>query len=126
MSDLRRDWFVRLSVTCSQCGETDEAGVGSTSCEDARQNVMKVLRYRGWSIPQKKDADLCPEHAPTLPTCDLCADPTPEQYGVRGSAHVTGVPFACLACYRAKMDHFVKRRRAATKAAAKSGRRGRS
>lgn len=104
MSGLsRREWFVRLDVECARCAEADSAGVGSTSCEDARQNAMKVLRYRGWSITPKHGNDLCPKHAPPLPTCDLCGDPTPRQYG-HEMRHITNVPFTCHGCYRRKFE----------------------
>lgn len=102
--ESRREWFVRLDVECSTCARVDSAGIGSTSCEDARRNAMKILRYRGWVIAQRRRAsDQCPKCSPPMPTCDLCGDPTPREYGM-SYEYVTGVPFACPACWRKRFD----------------------
>ena len=99
----RREWSVRLDVECAKCARTDSAEVGSTSCEDARQNAMKVLRYRGWSIGRKHGSDLCPDHAPPIPKCELCGEPTPRQYGFE-LRHITDADFTCKPCYRRVFD----------------------
>lgn len=99
---MAREWRVGLKVQCVRCGAVDDVLLGSTSAEDARTNAMKVLRYRGWSLAgRQKIIDLCPEHAPPLPKCELCDEPTPNEY-LHESHHITGVKSACLACYQAE------------------------
>lgn len=107
---MAREWRVGLTVQCVKCGAVDDVLLGSTSAEDARTNAMKVLRYRGWSLAgRQKILDLCPEHAPPLRKCELCAEPTPAEYA-HDTYHVTGVKYSCLACLRAQLDLRMKER----------------
>lgn len=99
-----REWAVTLDVVCrvETCPAHDTASVVSTCAEDARQGVVKTLRYRGWKIDRRDD--LCPTHAGTIPVCELCGEPTPKPYAVTRARHYTGVGYCCQTCSRQKLD----------------------
>lgn len=100
-----REWAMSLSVRCrvETCTATDSACVAAVSAHDATEGAKKVLRYRGWKIDRRDD--LCPEHAGPIRVCEVCGEPTPPPYGSDSRhRHITGVDWACSACYRRMFD----------------------
>ena len=100
-----REWAVSLEVVCrvETCPTRDSVTVASVGAEDARQGVMKVLRYRGWTIDRRDD--LCPAHSGPIRCCELCGAETPSPYGHGTHAkHITGVAWACEPCYRVRFN----------------------
>lgn len=99
-----RELATTLDVVCrvETCGARDSASVASVGAEDARQGVMKVLRYRGWTISRLDD--LCPAHSGPIPACDICGEPTPKPYAVTHAKHYTGVGYCCHGCANRKLS----------------------
>jgi hypothetical protein len=81
-------YTVTIEVLCSRapCSAEDQSSVRATSCEDARQGAMKVLRYKGWIVGNHHPTT-CPRHTGPMEKCARCGDPTPAMYlePVRGA-----------------------------------------
>ena len=97
---MSRVYTVTLDVACTRCDNTDTASVAATSAEDARLGAMKVMRYRGWTLPKGKGVtELCPVCAGPIPTCDDCTTPVPDPYQRDGWPHPVGSRL-CARCDR--------------------------
>lgn len=51
---MSRIWTVTVSVECATCGTKDgKTSAVANSCVAAREDVLLILRYRGWRIGRK-------------------------------------------------------------------------
>ena len=98
---MSRIWTVSAAVECSTCGtKDDKTSVAATSCETAREGVLRILRYRGWRIGRKTHDNSCPRCAGPIPGCADCGTPTPDPYGKsdwEGEQHKVR---RCAECHR--------------------------
>lgn len=79
---MSRVWTVSVVVECGICGAVDDkTSVAATSCDTAREGVLRILRYRGWRIGRKPVNNSCPDCAGPIPGCADCGTPTPDPYG---------------------------------------------
>jgi len=97
---VSRIWTVTVSVECATCGTKDgKTSAVANSCVAAREDVLRILRYRGWRIGRKSYDNSCPICAGPIPGCADCGTPTPDAYGKSDWSERHAVR-RCDRCYR--------------------------